>query len=151
MPLNQDPAFLCQHQRLQALLDSLPKSRLTFRKLFQRPAEESLEVQQETARDRLAAEHNAAHEVIRKRLLQSAEKTSRLFLDSLLSAEEAKNNLMDDVRSFHELLVRYLKLFCRESRINFFCSRSLESLLSSARDSEPPGTGILDVGSSTDI
>ena len=59
-------------------------------------------------RDKLAAEHYAYHEVIRKRLLQAAVSTSRLFLDSSLSAEGAKSQLMDEVKSYHELLVETL-------------------------------------------
>ena len=53
---------------------------------------------------KLLAEHRAAHDYLQRRLLQSAETTLRLLLESRITPEEARTELKQSIKKFEEIL-----------------------------------------------
>jgi hypothetical protein len=53
---------------------------------------------------KLKEEHQAAHVILQKRLLRSAETTLRLLLDRDITAEEARTELKANSKRYHEIL-----------------------------------------------
>jgi hypothetical protein len=98
-----------QYRRLRMLLKGLPKSNVASR--VKLPTGDSLDTLQEAERGRMAAEHRAAHEMIRKRLLQSAETTLRYLVESSITVDEAKSDLKGAIQSYQEIVVSIKRVF----------------------------------------
>eukprot|EP00980_Cylindrotheca_fusiformis_P012907 scaffold3214_cov113-Cylindrotheca_fusiformis.AAC.4 len=92
-----------QFGRIQGLIKELPPFQPAFlRKASPKP--KSLEEAQVMARSKLGADHRASHERIRKCMLRSAESTIRNAMDSYLSIEDARNELKETIKSYHEVV-----------------------------------------------
>jgi hypothetical protein len=97
-----------QYKQLRTILNSLPSSsnRMNPRLQPAPPMSNDLDSAQEFARSRLASQHRAAHEMIQKRVLQAAEMTLRLLVESSsISTEEARADLKATIQSYEEVLV----------------------------------------------
>jgi hypothetical protein len=106
-----------QYRRLRMSLKGLPKSNVASR--VKLPTGDSLDQLQEAERGRMAAEHRAAHEMIRKRLLQSAETTLRYLLESSISVDEAKSDLKGAIHSYQEIMVSIRRVFSTAATFHF--------------------------------
>jgi hypothetical protein len=100
-----EEVLIVQYKRLKVLLDGLPKSNVVSRMNIPKPSHDDLHAVQENERARLGREHQASHELIRKRLLRAAEGTLRSLVNFSISTEEAKGDLKDTIQSYQELLV----------------------------------------------
>ena len=79
----------------------------------------SLESSQEDACKKLALQHRAAHEMIRKRLLRSAEMSLRLLLDSEISVDAARTELKMAMESYHHVVVSTFSLAGNHDDLRF--------------------------------
>jgi hypothetical protein len=88
--------------KLQEQMDALPKarSRLLFDSLDSFGSFPSQSINERTMN-----EHRATYSIIQKRLLQSAQATMRSLVQNAISAEGARAELKEAIRSFEETLV----------------------------------------------
>jgi len=94
-------------RKLQAHIDSLPKTRS---RLLTQSANRFGSFPPQSRRAQVLQEHRAAQETIQKRLLRSAESTLQSLVDSHISIEGARAELKNSIRSFEEVLVRFVTL-----------------------------------------
>jgi len=108
-PLSREEAMAekiyCQYKQLQMHLNSLPgnsnKMNPRIQESLQQPKQGP---SHERARAKLASQHQAAHEMIQRRLLRATERTMRLLVDSFISIEEARADLKATIQSHEEIL-----------------------------------------------
>ncbi len=100
--------IVSQYKRLRMYLNSLPSNLNILNRHQQKPRLSSLDLEssQEQQRTGLAKQHRSSHEMIQKRVLQGAETTVRLLMDSCISVEEARADLKATIGSYQEVLVR---------------------------------------------
>jgi hypothetical protein len=96
-----------QYKKIQQLLDKLPPFQPAFLcKVSPTAAAKTLEDAQVKEQSELAAQHLVAHEMIRKRLLRSAEVTVRNLMNCHITIDEAKSELKGSSESYQAIVVR---------------------------------------------
>jgi hypothetical protein len=99
---------LLQQTKLVSLLDELPKSSVASRVNFSSVVTQNIEEVHVLARGKLAAQHQAAHEMMQKKVLRSALGIIQSLRrsPSVGAVEESKGCFEDMIQSYKEIVVR---------------------------------------------
>ena len=98
-----------QQTKLVSLLDELPKSSVASRVNFSSVVTQNIEEVHVLARGKLAAQHQAAHEMMQKKVLRSALGIIQSLRPSpsVGAVEESKGCFEDMIQSYKEIVVSF--------------------------------------------